>query len=267
MPVDAMYDQFTPTERLSLLLEAMAREDWPEARKLRATCPDKTYRMGDLAFHEPREFIWDLATIAAADLRVMYGKIRMMQSFNEVLPFLTDQHAMAAELSFMDGWRLGNDMPELPRPDVDRDGVEGHDAVQPAVDGFYPEQDDDDDNDEDDDADRVPGREPTVEEMEVIDRWKAPQRWVAVAQRRITGLYVPVIRRVTGDALGVWAAWDAFCQAKVGVDGDTAMRAHCPPVAELVKELTATYPEVRAREDKQAEYAADLERAWGKRFG
>ena len=72
---------------------------------------------------------------------------------------------------------------------------------------------------------------------------------------------------MASEALGVWAAWDGFRQAKVGVGADTAMRAHCPPVADMMRDLAAKYPAVRAREDRRAEYAGDLERAWGRRFG
>lgn len=49
------YDRFTPNERFHLVLEAMARGDDDEVRRLAATCPLQTYRMGDHRYTEKIE--------------------------------------------------------------------------------------------------------------------------------------------------------------------------------------------------------------------
>lgn len=49
---DAHYEQFTPRERVALFWDAMGRKDLPEADKLIGTCPEKTYRMQDVAYIE-----------------------------------------------------------------------------------------------------------------------------------------------------------------------------------------------------------------------
>lgn len=52
----------------------------------------------------------------------------------------------------------------------------------------------------------------------------------------------------------MWAAWESFCQAKVGVGRDAAMRAYCPTIADMMRELATKYPEVTPPEDKRAEH-------------
>ena len=49
---DAHYEQFTPRERIALFWEAMGRKDLPEADKLIGTCPEKIYRIQDVAYVE-----------------------------------------------------------------------------------------------------------------------------------------------------------------------------------------------------------------------
>ena len=49
---DKHYEHFKPSERIALFWDAMGRRDFPEADRLIATCPEKTYRMGDAAYTE-----------------------------------------------------------------------------------------------------------------------------------------------------------------------------------------------------------------------
>jgi hypothetical protein len=45
-----LYDRLTPQERFTLDVEAMARGDEEESRRLVDACPRRNYRMSDLAF-------------------------------------------------------------------------------------------------------------------------------------------------------------------------------------------------------------------------
>jgi hypothetical protein len=49
---DTHYTKFSPGERIALFWEAMGRADHAEADRLIDTCPEKTYRMQDLAYFE-----------------------------------------------------------------------------------------------------------------------------------------------------------------------------------------------------------------------
>ncbi len=261
--VDKLYGQFSPQERLTLLLEAMAREDWSETNRLRDSTPEKAYVMGDLAYESRREFVWQVAALVAADLRVTLGKLTIYESFAEMCPYITGSHAMAAEFSFMAGWRLGKGLAPLPSPTLEEGDEEGDDVDVDAYreaaregTGVTPWLDD-----------RDVDWKPTKKQIKELDAWDAPKAWVELANRRLAGLYRPLMRVAAGAILGTWAAWDAFCVAHLGVDGDTAMRAHVPSVPDAVAGVKVRYAEVKPREERRAEYAKELEEAWGKRFG
>ena len=54
---DALYEKFTPRERLALFYEAMARKDYGEADRLADTCERKSYRMQDAAYLQNLQYI------------------------------------------------------------------------------------------------------------------------------------------------------------------------------------------------------------------
>jgi len=56
---DGHYERFTPKERIALVFEAVARADYTEAERLIQTCPQKSYRMPDMAFSEGIQSIRD----------------------------------------------------------------------------------------------------------------------------------------------------------------------------------------------------------------
>lgn len=263
--VDKLYQHFAPAERLTLTLEAMARGDTDEAMRLRHTCPVRLYEFPDQAFDRPREFIWELAVIVAGDLGTMNAKLSIFASFGEMAPYLTSPHAMAAEFSFMAGWRLGKGLSPLPAPPMEVGDEEGdyidveqflEDARKGTGVSVFA-----------DPATERADWAPTPEQKAELDAWDAPKEWVELANRRLAGLYRPIVRRVVREMLGVWAAWDGFCQAKVGVDGDTGMRAHSPGTAQRMKEIGAEHPDLTPWEERREQCAADFEACWRKRFG
>ncbi|HEV7299838.1 MAG TPA: hypothetical protein VGN72_10770 [Tepidisphaeraceae bacterium] len=261
--MDTLYDQFTPTERLSLLMEAMAREDWAEVKKLRYSCPRAAYKIDDPAFEERRLYIGVLALAISADLRVMLAKLRIFQSVEEMTPYLTSPHAMAAEFCFLAGWRLGQGLEPLQSPPMevgDEEGdyldVDAYLAEARAGTGLSVFTEEVDET-----------WEPTPKQLRELDAWDAPKLWVELANKRVAGFHRSIVRRLVGNVLGTWAAWDAFCTTHVGVSGDVVMRAHVPTVVEQVEAMRAKRPAVQPRDDCRAEYEQLLADGWGKRFG
>lgn len=57
------YERLTANERLSLLIEALARRDYAEATRVRDTCPEKTYRMRDAEYSMAVSVLADLALL------------------------------------------------------------------------------------------------------------------------------------------------------------------------------------------------------------
>lgn len=103
--------------------------------------------------------------------------------------------------------------------------------------------------------------------MAEAERWRAPERWVAVANRRACGYYRPVIRRLASELLGLLDAWDGFCREHLNVDGETAMRAHWPEVADRMADARVRYAGITPWAATREGLRSTLEGAWGKRFG
>ena len=71
---DKHYEQFKPSERITLFWDAMGRKDLPEADRLIATCPEKTYRMQDTAYFEGVRAIHDCCLHALLMVEQAAGK-------------------------------------------------------------------------------------------------------------------------------------------------------------------------------------------------
>ncbi len=74
-----LYEQFQPPERLTLLLEAMARDDADEAGRLQRTCPRLTYTMQDAEFGERWAMAFDIMAVVCIDLRAMWAKLHLLE--------------------------------------------------------------------------------------------------------------------------------------------------------------------------------------------
>ena len=67
-PLTHLYDRFTPTERVQLLLAALARGDELELGRLQQTCPWKFYRQRDAAYTD----LWDACERMASIFVIMW---------------------------------------------------------------------------------------------------------------------------------------------------------------------------------------------------
>ena len=63
-----LYDRFDPEERFRLTLEALARGDEGEAKRLSGSCPLRTYTMKDVAYSDSLRASRQITTIVHLDL-------------------------------------------------------------------------------------------------------------------------------------------------------------------------------------------------------
>src|ERR1700712_904189 len=103
MASDTLYEQFTPTERVTLVLEAMGRRDDAEADKLARTCPRKTYTMGDAAYADRLQAASDVMLGGLVDLKGACGKLEVLHGVINALGELDRWHHVNAAMAFMDG--------------------------------------------------------------------------------------------------------------------------------------------------------------------
>jgi len=106
-PPAKLYDQFAPAERLTLVLEAMARGDVAEAERLQRSCPRKSYTQADAQYEERFSMAFDILAVVTIDLRCMWGKLHVLRwVLGEVREMATAQNINAA-FAFLDGERCG----------------------------------------------------------------------------------------------------------------------------------------------------------------
>src|SRR4051812_48957539 len=67
-----LYEQFQPPERLTLLIEAMARDDDAEAQRLQRPCPRIAYTARDPQFEDRWDMAFDILAVVTIDLRCMW---------------------------------------------------------------------------------------------------------------------------------------------------------------------------------------------------
>jgi len=64
-----VYESLTPRQRVIACVEAEARGDEDEKKRLITSCPKKTYSQNDIDFSEPMKILMGLAMAVEADLR------------------------------------------------------------------------------------------------------------------------------------------------------------------------------------------------------
>jgi hypothetical protein len=89
------YASLAPDERFRAALEAAARDDLDERESLVATCPQKTYRMPDVAFLDRIDASRELAFAVALELGRHLAQARMLDA---VRGLLLAVHDAAAEI-------------------------------------------------------------------------------------------------------------------------------------------------------------------------
>ena len=77
------YENLTAEQRVRAAVAAVARGDESEVKRLRETCPKRTYRMNDAAFSDRLERLWSLSLAMECDLRGL--TIRVLQGSSKAL--------------------------------------------------------------------------------------------------------------------------------------------------------------------------------------
>jgi hypothetical protein len=103
-----LYDRLTPEERFRLDVEAMARGDGEESRKLTDTCPRRNYVMNDWGFVGRQQAARELAIVAYADLVKCLDKLQMIGAFRAMMPHLLTAWENYTHAAYFDGHHAGS---------------------------------------------------------------------------------------------------------------------------------------------------------------
>ncbi len=256
---EKLYEHFAAPERLTLILEALARGDKAEADRLSGACPRKTYTMRDAAFGERLDVSFDIMCIACIDLRCIWGKLDILHWAIAGARLMATSHQIGATFAFMEGEHFGRGQPQMgffrrrrPLP-VKRDGHGGADDGDdlPAEPAAPPEPVRFSDVHEGEFATRM---------MAVEDRMQATTDLTFVS---LLGAALALVRQLAE----VWTAYDRFCRDRLGVSAETMLGAWDFPTGGEVVEMLGRYPDVKPDPAKVDEYAGIYCQAWDRRFG
>jgi hypothetical protein len=258
-----LYEQFAPPERLTLLIEAMARDDAGEAERLQRTCPRFSYTGPDVQFTERYTLAFDIMAVVTIDLRCLWGKLHVMRCVLGGIRDMAVAHRIAASLAFIDGQRCGKGLPQceffarpLPEPAAeetatDEDEVElGDDADCPNVDA----------GDDDEVVDPTPAEADHGRRMDAVER-----RVEQFTTRGVVELLC-VMEDVARELVNTWAAFGAFCRTRLGVSPETMMRAWQFPLEEF-QETLKRFEKTRPDPAKVDQYFGYITKQWDERFG
>ena len=147
-PTQKLYGQFTAPERVTLMLQAMARNDENEGLRLRDSCPRKNYSGHDVAFVERMDLLFDTMAVVCIDIRWLWGKLHILDWAIESMQGICTLHHVNADLAFHEGIAYGEGRPQTPfyarklvdlsgikigEPDDEAEDEDGEDTAQDEV--------------------------------------------------------------------------------------------------------------------------------------
>jgi hypothetical protein len=194
------YDQLTPRERLQLMLEAQAREDMAEVRRLWETCPYKEYRMRDAAFADPVQAVLKIVLAMSIDLAYYLGQMRMQRSYAYWLPPML---VMASQEAADD---LMVETEATPLAAAVEPSQASEDADSPIVD-----------------------HSPSPEDL---CRGVLPKTW-----ERIGRAHEDISQRLAGRVNGILSGLDRLTRRVLGMDAKTVLKAWQPQIVLDIEEL------------------------------
>jgi hypothetical protein len=202
-----LYDRLTPEERFRLDVEAMARGDSEESRRLVDTCPRLNYIITDPRFSKRWEGALQLTMAALMDLRYTVAKLRMIDAFRGTLPYSATLAQNDAAEAYFEGHEAGS------RYAWSKVGNEG---TPPGY--------------ESDEETAEKNADPQMEE----DLDKIETR-VDGSTSLIPGLLERLERELAVEPLAVWDAFCSFCEEEMELSAEKLLQATFEPVLEDVR--------------------------------
>jgi hypothetical protein len=219
-----LYDRLTPEERFKLDVEAMARGDKEESRRLVDTCPRRPYTMTDVRFAGRWDGAIQLSMAALMDLRPAVAKLRMIGAFRVTLPYLRTLWVNDTHEAYFDGHVSGS------RHAWSKAGKRG------APPGW-----------EESDEEAEKNTDPAIDED--LKKWTGK---VETIDDRLVGALAKLERELAGEALVVWVAFSRLCTEEMGLSVEKILTATFKPALEDV----AFFEEVCERLGLEADQAA-----------
>jgi hypothetical protein len=263
MAQENLYPWLHPSERLTLLLEAMARGDETEADRLHSSCPRKTYVQQDAAFNGRLSLAFEMMTLLCIDLRCMWGKLQALKGCLLLTrQFAIEQHLNTA-FAFVDGVRSAEGLSQMdwfaqPPTSIEQERKGREEDVAGGDEPSEPEEVDDQDS---------VGDCPRLEEAanEYVLRMAAAEERAERSTETICGMISERAQAVAQDLVNTWGAFDRFCQSRLGISAEGMLKAWEFPLEEFRCTLKE-YESVKPEEVKVEEMFCGICTHWDERY-
>jgi hypothetical protein len=234
--LDKLYDRLTPEERFRLSVEAAARGDEEESRRLKEGCPRRTYTMNDLRFSRRWDAARELTMMVLLDLNQHLSQLRMIDALRSVLPYSTTLAQNDAHLAYSDGCNAGS------RYAWKKAGMSG----EPP--GWEEDKEEAEEN----------------AELAMEEDLEAIEARVEESANLIPELLGRLEREVAGEAFPIWEAFVRFCDKEMRLEPEKVLGAIFEPALENVRWLEdlAKGLDLEPEHEAVEEYQATLTKAW-----
>ena len=232
-----LYDRFTPEERFRLDIEAHARGDERESRRLVDSCPIRNYNMTDWAFSGRWQTATEMVMAVCIDLSQNMSRLNLIDALQETLPYARTAYKNESADAYMGGHKAGS------RYAWKRAGMDGDPP------GWGPlEEEEYDENDFDPAAD------------EALKELDACLEEVDIMPDLLGGLEQKVVK----DAWTIWEAFSGFAREELDLESEKLIRVLFTPALAGVEDLKRRKDrfDIEPDEDRRAETRKALSEAW-----
>lgn len=243
--LSGLYDRLTPAERFQLDVEATARGDEADSKKLVESCPRRHYKQNEAAFTGRWHAAIHLTLAVSLDLSRHLARLTMVEAMKQTTPYIRTVFVNEAHGAYMDGHEAGS------RHAWEKAGMEG---VPPGC--YFKELEDGSLETDEEEAD------PGIEES--LDAIEHRLEEVDIAPTLLERME----RNLVEKALPIWEAYRRFCSEELGVEPRKLVMAAFEPMLEGVDKLEtfAADLEVEAADERVEEYRGLLSESWSRRL-
>ncbi len=235
--LEKLYDRLTLEERFKLDIEAHARGDERESRRLVDSCPRRNYTMTDWAFSGRWQTATEIVLAVCMDLCQHMSRLNMIDALRETLPYARTVYQNEASIAYMSGHEAGS------RYAWERAGMDGDPPWWDSLEEY--------DEDEFDPA--------ADEALKALD---ARLKEVDIMPELLNRLE----RKVAREAWTIWEAFATFTQGELGLEPEKLIRALFTPALAGVEELKRRKERLGIEPEKEwaAEVGVALSETWGR---
>jgi len=231
--LSGLYYRLTPEERFRLVIEAEARGDEEESRRLVQSAPQYTYTGTDPAYTDRIRATQQVTMLMCLDLAPCLAEVHSIGCFREALPMTHIACINEAHFAYLDGreaglkegWRAAGMKGEPPNADKE-------------------------------------GKDSEIEEA--LERMT---QTLEGASERFLDLLEKLKLEVVGEAGALWEAFSIFSCEELGLEPKKLVKMWFEPALFDIEELEMLTEGMELDREKVEEYETLLKRCWSKLIG